>query len=136
VTGCDLTEEASTVRWYAVPFGSCDVPEGGKRGGRQSCSNRLGGIDAQINPLSHQLDLGRGEERYLVHLIIHAIPSVVTFSAAQMRSPSFSRLSSSMTTTNSPLAIARVASSIVSNLNGVGGIRSAFSVRVGNDIVI
>ena len=136
MTGCDLTEEASTVRWYAVPFGSCDVPEGGKRGGRQSCSNRLGGIDAQINPLSHQLDLGRGEERYLVHLIIHAIPSVVTFSAAQMRSPSFSRLSSSMTTTNSPLAIARVASSIVSNLNGVGGIRSAFSVRVGNDIVI
>ena len=131
-----MTEEASTVRWYAVPFGSCDVPEGGKRGGRQSCSNRLGGIDAQINPLSHQLDLGRGEERYLVHLIIHAIPSVVTFSAAQMRSPSFSRLSSSMTTTNSPLAIARVASSIVSNLNGVGGIRSAFSVRVGNDIVI
>ena len=136
MTGCDLTEEASTVRWYAVPFGSCDVPEGGKRGGRQSCSNRLGGIDAQMNPLSHQLDLGRGEERYLVHLIIHAIPSVVTFSAAQMRSPSFSRLSSSMTTTNSPLAIARVASSIVSNLNGVGGVRSAFGVRVGNDIVL
>lgn len=136
MTGCDLTEEASTVRWYAVPFGSCDVPEGGKRGGRQSCSNRLGGIDAQMNPLSHQLDLGRGEERYLVHLIIHAIPSVVTFSAAQMRSPSFSRLSSSMTTTNSPLATARVASSIVSNWNGVGGVRWAFGVRVGNDIVI
>jgi hypothetical protein len=72
---------------------------------------------------------------YLVHLIIHAIPSVVTFSAAHMRSPSFSRLSSSMTTTNSPFAIARVASSIVSNLNGVGGVRSAFDVRVGNDIV-
>ena len=52
-----------------------------------------------------------------------------------MRSPSFSLLSSSMTTTNSPLAIARVASSIVSNLNGVGGVRSAFDVRVGNDIV-
>jgi len=41
-----------------------------------------------------------------------------------------------MTTTNSPFAIARVASSIVSNLNGDGGVRSALDCRVGNDISV
>jgi hypothetical protein len=72
---------------------------------------------------------------YLVQRIIQAIPSVVTFSAAQIKSPSFSLLSSSMTTTNSPRAIASIASGIGSKANGEGGVVAGSDTRVGNDIL-
>ncbi len=46
--------------------------------------------------------------------------SGVIFSAAQMKSPSFSRSSASMTTITSPRAIASTARSMVESLRGVG----------------
>lgn len=55
-----------------------------------------------------------------------AIASVVIVSAAQMRSPSFSRSSSSMTTTNCPAATAASASGIEAN-PGVGSSASSGS---------
>ena len=61
---------------------------------------------------------GEGEERvqssYLVCLIMKAIFSVVTSSAAIIRSPSFSRSVESSTTMNSPLRKARIVSSMLS----------------------
>lgn len=74
------------------------------------------------------------ENTHLVHLIIHAIPSVVTAEAAQTTSPSFSRLSSSMTTTNSPRLIASIASGTGSNWKGVGGVVGGLDTWVGRDI--
>lgn len=62
-----------------------------------------------------------GVESHLVQRIMKAIPSVVIFDAAQMRSPSFSRPSSSITTINSPRDIADRASGMLSKVNGIGG---------------
>ena len=58
-------------------------------------------------------------DTYLVCLIIHAIFCVERALPAMMRSPSFSRPSSSMTTTNSPRPKASMASSMGSNANSV-----------------
>src|SRR6185503_9648300 len=58
----------------------------------------------------------------LVWRIMNAIDSAVTFSAAMMRSPSFSRSASSTTTTSSPRWIAAIAFSM-----WVKGMTSAFS---------
>ena len=65
---------------------------------------------------------------YLVCLIIHAIFCVESALPATMRSPSFSRPSSSMTTRNSPRANAAMASSMVSNVNAVrvGGLGTSW----------
>ncbi len=63
---------------------------------------------------------GKGENQTdLVCLIIQAIFSVVHWFAAMMRSPSFSRFSSSITTRNSPFVKALRASGMVSNENEV-----------------
>src|SRR5438132_1580577 len=51
---------------------------------------------------------------------MNAIRSGVTFSAAMIRSPSFSRSSSSTTTTNLPSRTSRIASSIEESSIGVG----------------
>jgi len=69
-----------------------------------------------------------------VYLIIQAICSVEQPTAGIMRSPSFSRASSSITTTNSPRAMAAMALSIVSNAKEVrrGGVRS-FGARRGGE---
>jgi hypothetical protein len=83
----------------------------------------------------------RQYETYLVCFIIQAIFSVVQWEAAMMRSPSFSLLSSSMTTKNSPRAKASKASSIGSNLNASGaesfvlveGLPSLAGFEVGDD---
>lgn len=56
---------------------------------------------------------------HLVCFIIHAIFSVVHWLAEMMRSPSFSRVSSSITTKNSPAAKAASASDMASNANAV-----------------
>ena len=76
----------------------------------------------------------RVKVRYLVCLIIQAICSVEQPAAGTMRSPSFSRPSSSMTTTNSPRAMAAMAVSIVSKAKAVrsGGGRS-FGARRGGE---
>ena len=50
VVGC-LAALASMVRWYAVPFGSWDIPDGGRRGGRLRDFNREGGRETQMKPL-------------------------------------------------------------------------------------
>ncbi len=70
----------------------------------------------------------------LVCLIIQAICSVEHPAAGIMRSPSFSRDSSSITTTNSPRAMAAIALSTVSNAKAVrtGGVRS-FGARRGGE---
>ena len=63
-----------------------------------------------------------GKERrdqYLVHRIIKAIFSVVTSSAAMMRSPSFSREGESRTMINSPAWKAAIVSSTVSKAGGL-----------------
>lgn len=77
---------------------------------------------------------GGGVKAYLVCLIIHAICSVEQPTAGTMRSPSFSRASSSITTTNSPRAMAATALSTVSNANAVrtDGVRS-FGARRGGE---
>ena len=59
------------------------------------------------------------EETHLVCLIIHAIFCADIALAAAMRSPSFSRPSSSMTTRNLPRANTAMASSTASNANAV-----------------
>lgn len=76
--------------------------------GREYLLIRVGERGAHINPLRQELNqqpvfgirLWGGD--YLVHLTMKAIFSVVTSSAAMMRSPSFSRLVESRTTMNSP----------------------------------
>ena len=71
----------------------------------------------------------------LVCLIIQAICSVEHPAAGIMRSPSFSRDSSSITTTNSPRAMAAIALSTVSNAKVVrrGGVRSFGALRGGEE---
>ena len=71
----------------------------------------------------------------LVCLIIQAICSVEHPAAGMMRSPSFSRDSSSITTTNSPRATAAIALSTVSNAKVVrtGGVRSFGALRCGEE---
>lgn len=59
----------------------------------------------------------------------------MTAEAAQTTSPSFSRLSSSMTTTNSPCLIASIASGTGSNWKGVGGVVGGLDTWEGRDMV-
>lgn len=61
-------------------------------------------------------------------LIIHAIFSVVHCEPDMIRSPSFSRFSSSITTRNSPAANAASASSMASNAKAVRAGRGVISV--------
>src|SRR5262245_31824368 len=70
-------------------------------GGSSSRSASASVIGAQMNP-----DVCR---------TMKVSNSVVAFSAAKMRSPSFSRFSSSTTTTARPAAISLMASSMVAN---------------------
>lgn len=72
---------------------------------------------------------------HLVHLTNHAIPSAVNELPEQITSPSFSRFSSSMTTTNSPFLIAATASGTESNLKGEGTSVGGLATSVGSDIV-
>src|SRR5260370_15589044 len=60
----------------------------------------------------------------LVWRIMNAIVSGVTFSAARMRSPSFSRSASSTATTSSPRLIAAMAFSMLVNGTTTSGFRS------------
>ena len=71
----------------------------------------------------------------LVCLIIQAICSVEHPAAGTMRSPSFSRDSSSITTTNSPRVVAAIALSTVSKAKAerTGGIRSFGALRGGEE---
>jgi hypothetical protein len=69
--------------------------------GSCSSSSRVPSSGMQITPL--------------VWRTMNASVSAVVFSAAMIRSPSFSRLASSTTTTASPRAIASIAFSIVVN---------------------
>ena len=70
---------------------------------------------------------------HLVYCIIHAIPSAVILLPAHTRSPSFSLLSSSMMSTNSPRRIASIASGTELNVNGEGGVSGAAEVRGANE---
>ena len=104
----------------------CDCGMGGVYGDGVSCSvgvgvfkNHLGETEAngvrggyrcayqaaRLRTISTRLvvRVHLGTNAYLVCLIINAIFSVVTSSAAMMRSPSFSRSCESSTTMNSPL---------------------------------
>jgi len=65
---------------------------------------------------------------HLVCLIIQAIFSVVHCEADMIRSPSFSRFSSSITTRNSPAAKESKAASMVSNANEARLGASTYSV--------
>ena len=76
------------------------------------------GFIGKVRVKGHEDAQRRKEEgTHLVCLIIHAIFCADIALAAAMRSPSFSRPSSSMTTRNSPRANAASASSIGSNAN-------------------
>jgi hypothetical protein len=89
-----------------------------------------------MKPLDPQRESRSEKERTdLVHRIIQAIPSVVTFPAAQTRSPSFSLPSSSMTTTNSPFLYASIASGTGSKVKGEGGVVGGCDIRRGADMV-
>src|SRR5439155_15590980 len=94
------TETVKAVRWLSVLSATIS--------GMRSSSRRAPTTGRQITPL--------------VWRTMKAIPSGVIFSAAMIRSPSFSRSASSTTTTNSPRAMAATASSI-----GANGIGSALS---------
>src|SRR5581483_4674907 len=87
------TETVNAVRWLSVLSATIS--------GMRSSSSRAPTTGRQITPL--------------VWRTMKAIPSGVIFSAAMIRSPSFSRSASSMTTTNSPRAMAATASSIGAN---------------------
>src|SRR5438105_11136413 len=80
----------------------CDSVLSATISGMRSSSRRAPTTGRQITPL--------------VWRTMKAIPSEVIFSAAMMRSPSFSRSASSTTTTNSPRATAATASSIGANV--------------------
>ena len=84
--------------------------------GMRSSSSRCPSTGMQITPL--------------VWRIMKAIVSGVIFSAAMMRSPSFSRSASSTTITISPRSMAAIACSIL--VNGIRG-SSAFSWYVSVD---
>ena len=105
-------------------FGSEDS-ERGIMSGREKEWEREAGRGAQMRPLQKELVLAlilaclvtlnsSIETIYLVHRIIKAIFSVVTSSAAMMRSPSFSREGESRTIMNSPAQKAAIVSSTLS----------------------
>lgn len=69
------------------------------------------------SPSLSQISPSSGTHRYPeVYRTMNATSSGVAFSAAKIRSPSFSRSSSSMTTTAFPAAISATARSTVSSL--------------------
>ena len=82
--------------------------------GISSSSSRSGVIDRQINPRPCRA--------------MKLIASGVTFSAAMVRSPSFSRSSSSTTMTILPARIAAMASSI--RAKGLGCFRAPFAISI------
>src|SRR5262245_2635936 len=84
----------------------CDSVLSATMSGRRSSSRRGPSTGMQITPL--------------VWRIMNAIASGVIFSAAMMRSPSFSRSASSTTMTSSPRAIASTASSM--SAKGMSGL--------------
>lgn len=88
------------------------------------------------SPTSAELKGGLCGYTHLVCLIIQAICSVEHPAPGMIRSPSFSRASSSITTTNSPRAMAATALSIESNAKVVrtGGIRSFGALRGGEEM--
>src|SRR6476661_1994912 len=102
--------DASTLTVYAVRYSSGLLSA---IGGRSSWSTRSPGSATQINPPAR--------------LIMKLISSGVTSCAAQIRSPSFSRSSSSATMTSLPAAMSAMASATVLNvigsLSGVGSSR-------------
>jgi hypothetical protein len=112
---------ASTVRWYAVPLGSWETPDVGRRGGKASVASREGGRERQMKP-----DVCR---------MSHAMPSVVILEAAQTTSPSFSRVASSITTTNSPRWMAAIAAGTGSKVTAAAGAAGArLDEAMGSDI--
>lgn len=122
--------EASMEMVYAVRFGSVDL-EGGTIRGRSRVCVRDGVMGAQMRPLfflkrtsSQSLlyeakEEERGNRYYLVHRTMNAIFSVVTSSAAIMRSPSFSRDGESRTMMNCPARKAAIVSSTLSKMGGL-----------------
>src|SRR5689334_6615130 len=108
VSALASTDTVKAVRWDSVLSATIN--------GMRSSSRRVPTTGRQITPL--------------VCRTMKAMPSGVIFSAAMIRSPSFSRSASSTTTTNSPRAMAATASSI-----GANGIGSALSRHQSFDIL-
>jgi hypothetical protein len=95
---------ASRVRWYAVPFGSWDTPEGGRRGGRESAERRDGGRERQMKPLrglARGVDCGQTSNDYTSTSIATSITGSMATNMTASMSTSIT-MPAAMTRTTTP----------------------------------